>query len=60
MVMERGRTKMTAWKKEEVRAAEVCRNKLKGEEVDEIPIMPGVTATQVRLFRAALNRAPPL
>ena len=54
VVMEGGRTFVTASRTEEERAAEVRRNKREEEEADKTPIAPGVTAGQLRRFRAAL------
>ena len=60
VVMERGRTFMATWRTEEEREAEVRRNKREAEEADKTPIAPGVTAGQLRRFRAALiGPAPP-
>ena len=53
VVMDGGRTFMATWRKEEERAAEVRRNKREKEEADKTPIGPGVTAGQLRRFRAA-------
>ena len=53
VVMEGGRTLMATWRTEE-RAAEIRRNKREAEEADKTPIVPGVTAGQLRRFRAAL------
>ena len=54
VVMEGGRTVLATWRTEEERAAEVRRNKREAEEADKTPIAPGVTAGQLRRFRAAL------
>ena len=54
MVMEGDRTFMATWRKEEKKVAEVRRSKREIEEADTIPIAPGVTAGQLRRFRAAL------
>ena len=54
MVMERGSTFMATGTKEGDRAADVRRNKREAEEADKIPIAPGLTAGQLRRFRAAL------
>ena len=60
VVMEGVRTFMATWRKEEERATEVRRNKREAEEVDKTPIAPGVTAGQLRRFRAALTGQLPL
>ena len=59
IVMEGGLTFMATWKTAEERAAEVRRNKRKAEEADKTPITLGVTAAQLRRFRAALIGALP-
>ena len=53
--MEGGRTFMATWRKDEERAAEVRRNKREAEEADKTPIALGVTAGQLRRYRAALT-----
>ena len=54
VVMEGGRTFMAAWRTEEERAAEVRRKKREAEEADKTFNASGVTAGQLRRFRAAL------
>ena len=54
VVMEGGRTFMATWRTEEERVSEVRRNKRETQEGDKTPIAPGVTAGQLRRFRAAL------
>ena len=53
VLMEGGRTFMATWRTEEERAAEVRRNKSDAEVAAKTPIAPGVTAGQLRRFRAA-------
>ena len=59
LVMEGARTFMATWRKEEEKAADIRRKKREEEEADRVVIAPGVTAGQLRRFRAALV-GPPL
>ena len=54
MVTEGNCRLMAAWKKEEEKAAESRRKKREAEVADKATVAPGVTAGQLRRFRAAL------
>ena len=45
---------MAVWRKEEEKAAESRRKKREAEASDKVTVAPGVTAGQLRRFRAAL------
>ena len=54
MVTEGSRRFMAAWRKEEEKGAESRRKKREAEAADKVTVAPGVTAGQLRRFRAAL------